>query len=304
MKKNEEEKKILSDEKSPLFFEEKLKFEVLDGIEKILINNFSKFDITILDQSKEIETLLMELVEKVTKIFEKTNQYISFKDEDKKLLEEIYMELLLKIQEQYSDNREDIDRIVKNLLKEHFDNLKIFLEKTNGSDLFELYRDRNNTPVVICEEYTAELQINILGLDIENLKEPILDIGCGQDYKLVKYLREKGYNAYGLDRIESKEDFIINCNWLEYKFERNSWGTIISHMAFSNHFSHHHMRKDGKYVEFMKKYIEIANALVVKGEFIYAPQINFIEKIMEKSSNDFHLQWNKFSTKVIKKSKV
>ncbi|MGG1617445.1 hypothetical protein ACIFQM_19465 [Paenibacillus sp. NRS-1782] len=52
-----------------------------------------------------------------------------------------------------------------------------------------------------CEEYTPELQAKLLGLDIARLQEPVLDVGCGAEARLVGYLRSLGIEAYGTDRL-------------------------------------------------------------------------------------------------------
>lgn len=61
-----------------------------------------------------------------------------------------------------------------------------------------------------------ELQRDILGLNesfLENLKQDksrVLDIGCGETFELVKYLRIRGINAEGLDpRIKEDSDYLM-----------------------------------------------------------------------------------------------
>ncbi|MGC4070482.1 MAG: hypothetical protein QM784_38620 [Polyangiaceae bacterium] len=48
-------------------------------------------------------------------------------------------------------------------------------------------------------EYSAELQLQLLGLTEGKLLEPVVDLGCGQRAELVTLLRAKGIAATGLD---------------------------------------------------------------------------------------------------------
>jgi SAM-dependent methyltransferase len=52
----------------------------------------------------------------------------------------------------------------------------------------------------VCAQYSPQLQLGVLGLSLESLKEPILDLGCGAQGRLVRYLRSAGLDALGVDR--------------------------------------------------------------------------------------------------------
>ncbi len=117
------------------------------------------------------------------------------------------------------------------------------------------------------------------------LKEPILDIGCGKDANLVRLLRMNGFQAYGMDRSVETTEYTTKANWFEFSLRPNDWGTVFSHMAFSNHFGHHLLRKDGDYRAYMLKFIEILQSLKVGGTFIFSPPIPFLEEAMENDSN-------------------
>lgn len=136
---------------------------------------------------------------------------------------------------------------------------------------------------VVCSEYSAELQIGILQIDITQLIEPVLDIGCGKQGNLVMYLRERGIDAYGFDRFAYGHSFLTNSNWFEYLCGREKWGTIFSNLGFSNHFKHHHFRDDGNFIDYAKKYMEILDSLKVGGSFHYALDLPFIEQYLDKN---------------------
>jgi hypothetical protein len=59
-----------------------------------------------------------------------------------------------------------------------------------------------------------------------------------------------------------------------------SWGTILSHMAFSNHFLFHHLYKHGSPNEYAQAYMAILSALEPGGSFYYAPGLPFIEQFL------------------------
>jgi SAM-dependent methyltransferase len=117
---------------------------------------------------------------------------------------------------------------------------------------------------------------------MKQLVEPILDIGCGVKGELVRFLREKGFVAYGFDRFVKDTPDLINADWLEFPFEEQQWGTIISNLGFTNHFMHHHLRNDGNFIGYAKRYMEILDALKPGGTFIYAPDLPFIERYLDR----------------------
>ena len=129
-------------------------------------------------------------------------------------------------------------------------------------------------------EVPAELQLQLLGIDAELLKEPILDLGCGEHGRLVYHLRELGYQAVGVDRTVVESSHLIKADWLQMSMTNETWGTVISHMAFSNHFAHHHMRKDGQPEAYARMYMNMLHSLKKGGTFYYAPGLPFIEELL------------------------
>lgn len=183
-----------------------------------------------------------------------------------------------------------------NLNKEEIKNLEFFiLENLNSKDFgdkllkylkaypeISILEDNLEIGKIPCSLYSAKSQIKYLNLDINNLLEPVLDIGCGYDGKLVNYLNELEYDAFGIDLyIDENNKNLKSANWLEYQYEKNKYGTIISHMAFSNHFNRENKKLESDYILYGKKYIEILNSLKVNGNFFYAPSVEFIEDPLE-----------------------
>lgn len=223
--------------------------------------------------SQDQELLINYTVQKVIREFCRINQYMSFSDRDKESLSTLYSWLFHKVKENKESHQ--------TLSEKHYQNVRDWLIKSNPF-VQELYSNQGRyLNAVCCSEYNADLQIKLLHIDLTLLSEPILDIGCGEKGILVHYLREKGLDAYGIDRFSSDSDFTQNTDWLEYNYGKNRWGTIISNLGFSNHFYHHHLRKNGDHLSYAKKYMEILHSLKPGGLFHYAPALPFIEQFLD-----------------------
>ena len=131
---------------------------------------------------------------------------------------------------------------------------------------------------VVSAEYDPALQLRILGLDAAGLAEPILDLGCGADARLVRWLRARGLAAVGIDRAAEPAEGILRADWLETPLVPGSLGTAISHLGFSLHFLHHHLRPGGEAARYARRYMEILRALRPGGRFAYAPGLPFVEE--------------------------
>ncbi len=150
----------------------------------------------------------------------------------------------------------------------------IFIKTINKPDVEEIVD-------VVCAEYSAVLQIQLLGIDLSELKEPILDIGCGENASLVSYLTALGFDAYGIDRLTGLPgNRLISVNWIDFNFKPGYWGSVIANNSFTLHFIHHNARQDSEYVVYAKKYMEILNSLLPGGTFYYAPSVPFIETFL------------------------
>jgi predicted HicB family RNase H-like nuclease len=202
----------------------------------------------------------------------KYNQYISFTDDDVVALRNVYKETLEEI-----IHRKRLSK--KTIENNHFLRIKAFLLRTNPF-LKEISKDGIKT--FANEEYSASFQMEILGLDKHHIVGPILDIGCGQNFNLVKHLKELEVEVYGLDRYASKQDNILKANFLSFDYGVNKWQFILSNMAFSNHFNRHLAFNDEKVEKYATVYFKILNSLKVGGKFIYAPSIIEIEKLLDK----------------------
>jgi hypothetical protein len=132
-------------------------------------------------------------------------------------------------------------------------------------------------------EYTPALQLRILGLDPDALPEPILDLGCGAG-ALVRALRARGKEARGVDRLAEPGDGLSRGDWLELPLPPSTFGAVISHLAFSLHFVHHHLQPGDEPLRYARRYMEILRALRPGGLFAYAPGLPFVEEHLDPAA--------------------
>ena len=221
------------------------------------------------------ENLLIDyLTNRAVQEFCKINQYYTFDKQSQLNLRNLYVDLFANLKK----HKSSIDSIAE----KHYDNLIKWLHETN-SYAEKIYTFKGEMiESVACSEYSPDLQIEILQIDIDRIIEPVLDIGCGQQGSLVLYLRQKGVEAYGFDRFAFGTPVLLNSDWFDYKFEKDKWGTLTSHLGFSNHFQHHHFRRDGNFIDYAKKYMDILSSLKIGGCFHYAPDLPFVEQYLDK----------------------
>jgi hypothetical protein len=225
----------------------------------------------------EENDLLHHTVSEALSSFYRINQYYNFDSEAQSELRSVYQVLLSEIKEQDPAN---IDYTL--LAGSHFMRLQKWLIR-NYPAAAEIYGGNAsiiNHPVV-CAEYTATTQMEVLNLREETLKGPILDIGCGKQHHLVRYLQLRGYEAFGIDRETVPSSSVYRASWLEFSFVPNHWGTIISHLGFTNHFWHQHLLQDGLHHQYAATYMQILHSLQQEGCFYYAPGLPFIEAFLD-----------------------
>jgi hypothetical protein len=134
----------------------------------------------------------------------------------------------------------------------------------------------------LCAEYSVTLQLRVLALEPAALAEPILDLGCGASASLIRELRRLGKDAHGLDRARSTEPGVRLGDWLDFDLGRGRWGTVLSHMGFSNHFVHHHLRSGESAARYARRYMDVLAALRPQGLFAYAPGLPFLERLLPR----------------------
>ena len=132
---------------------------------------------------------------------------------------------------------------------------------------------------VTSASYSPELQLAVLGLSSAALHEPILDVGCG-DGRLVRFLRDAGKDARGLDRAPPREAHFVPGDWLGFDYGEARWGTVVSHLGFSLHFVHQEMKSSDLAFDYARAYMRIVRSLAPGGTFAYVPGLPFIEAML------------------------
>ena len=248
--------------------------------------------------SKYQDLIVNYICEKVLMEFCRINQYYSFDQASKIRLRELYIQLMVQL------SAEDI--VIDEISKKHYENLKEWLSQSNPVSVKIYNNQQLFVQPIVCSEYSAEFQCEVLNIEPEKLVQPIFDIGCGKDAHLLRFFHRKGIKAFGIDRFESDFENSIVSDWLNYNYGFEKWGTIISNMAFSNHFVHHHFKKDGEFLIYATKYMEILNSLKVGGSFYYSPDLPFIETFLEPSRfilEKFKIRDDLFFTSRVKRLK-
>lgn len=268
IKKFVDQQILLNHQKNIYYTNLQLSFKLISSADWRSFINHSK------DENQD--ALINCVTAAVIKSFCKANQFYSFDNNAKNELRSIYFQLLghLKSMAQIDSGN------LTHVQHQHLQKLKNWLRISNPfSVLFYSAKDEMITSI-ISSEYSSSTQINMLKINISELKQPVLDIGCGQSAKLVSFLRNHSIEAYGIDRFPVNLSECIAKDWMDFNFKSNSWGTIISNMGFSNHFSFHHSHDTGKHEIYGRKFMEILYSLKIDGSFFYAPGLLFIEKFL------------------------
>lgn len=209
----------------------------------------------------------------ISKIFD-YNQYINlpidYAEKVKKLYLNFANNLLAILKKDLGP--EQTFQLLSVLTKEHYKSLLETVSWLNKIVNEDNYNKNIIDTSVVCKEYSANFQIAFLAIDITDLKQPILDLGCGSDANLVKYFINRGYDTFGLDRnLAMTDKHLIPTDWFNFTFKKNFWGTIISHMAFSNHFIFNHHYIHGKPELYARCYMSILSSLKPNASFYYSP---------------------------------
>lgn len=244
--------------------------------------------------SEAANLLIDYLTNRAVKEFCKINQYYTFDKQAMAILRNLYVDLFTNIKNRNS--------LIESIAEKHYDNLRKWLQETN-SFAEKIYSVKGELlESVTCSEYSPDLQVKILQIDLDQIVEPVLDIGCGKQGNLVLFLRQNNIEAYGFDRFVFDNPALSNSDWFEYKFEKDKWGTITSNLGFSNHFQHHHFRKDGNFIGYAKKYMDILSSLKPGGSFHYAPDLPFVEQYLDE--NNFQLTKSNIGVYEFKSTKI
>ena len=215
------------------------------------------------------------------------NQFLYLTLEDKQQFVKLYLDYMYEFIRILRScfTKETIEEGLKKVIRNHFRLLvKLILDLFQRSGLEKF---SSSGKEIICAEYSVQLQLEVLGISPGSLREPVLDIGCGREGNLVRYLSKMGINVFGIDRQTGTFEHLFEADWLEFDYSRQSWGTLISHMAFSNHFIFQHLNRLGQPEIYTRKYMQILSSLKPGGCFYYSPGLPFIECFLPEDTYYF-----------------
>ena len=193
------------------------------------------------------------------------NQFLQISSELRGTLTQIYMETL----EQALTGCSGYD-----VIRRHQFELSNWVRDLYPRRYIDVLEDHTVIGSAHCAEYSPAMIEKIYRIDLYDLKEPILDIGCGTQQQLVAGLQKLGKYVYGFDRcIGGPSDSAGTGDWLTFRFEPETWSSIIANMSFSNHFIHHLAEKTRFISQYQSAYTAICKSLKIGGTFYYSPSL-------------------------------
>ena len=237
----------------------------LAALEELLSSDISEKSEEI--YSEFVSFAAKELVKRLYAI----NPYLRIGDAQIRDLEHIYRQTWQRMKE---------TRNVKATLNaSHYPELSKWIATLYPEEFQKSLKLSSDLSHVTYEEYSAELQVKLLEIDIAHIEQPVIDIGCGSQANLARYFRSIGIEAYGIDRhLEIQEPYLKQIDWFDYYFEPNRWGTIVSNMGFTNHLNYAYLHDISQLENYLRKMKEILESLSTGSCFYYAPSLPFVEE--------------------------
>lgn len=246
-----------------------------------------------LGATNSVQELARHCIDSTKRYTYERNQFVNFTLAYDELLDAEYIDFIQRIRQalKISENMEELEIATTATLKVHHERLRLIMASYcityQGQDL----RVNPLLKSVPCEEYAAEFQLSILGLTLQDLKEPVLDIGCGQNGTLVRYLHEQGVDAYGVDRIAPQKLFFTQSDWFNFDFAGKPWGSILAHQSLSTHFIYAYLNLPVNIEKFSRFFVNILEGLETSSFLCYAPGLPFFEKqleVLEQYTQEHH----------------
>jgi len=232
-----------------------------------------------LSHADHLESLVQYCVHATKSYTYQRNQFINYTGPYDELLHTEYADFLSKLKAamQAPGSFESYQSAYATALMEHHERLRLILSSYCVSALPSELRNNPLLSSVPSDQYSAQFQVRLLNMELPNLMEPILDVGCGELGGLVHYLRSQGLEAFGIDRLAPAGPHFSQADWFEFDYGQQQWGTITAHQSISTHFIHAHLHGTKQADEFARLYMKLLSSLQVGGALYYAPGLPFIE---------------------------
>jgi len=232
--------------------------------------------------SPELGSLGRDSARQFEHLLYRRNQFIHLSDTERASLEGLYREGLYRelfaavaVPIARDASEAELATAASGVLQAHFARLLRFVD-----DLWHGPASARGFVLssAVSSEYSPDLQLAVLGVELGELQEPILDVGCGEAAPLVRWLRDQGMDATGIDRLATPAPFVAVRDWLTYDYGVRRWGSILSHLGFSNHFVVYDQCGGGMARDYAGAYMAMLRSLRESGTFFYAPALPFIER--------------------------
>ena len=218
------------------------------------------------------------LSDHVTRVLLQANQYLTADEAMRRTACAVYAQFVRDIKEMCAD---DTDRAaIDTVFSAHYDRLRHFLTGDKGTWTADEYAGTQEVQPRLCAVYSPQFQIDILGLNAAYIMPPVIDVGCGRDAALVRHLRQLGIEATGIDRDAGTGAHTVCDDYIDLEFKPDTYGTVISHMAFSNQLWYLKERSAKQLCKYERKFHEILASLKPGGCFVYMPGLPYLEETL------------------------
>jgi hypothetical protein len=239
-----------------------------------------------LSDPNEADLLVQYCIRSTRQYTHQRNQYINFTSQYDELVLVEYQDLLLQIKKlvESASSRDNLSETLSTILQRHHERLRLILA---SYCVAATQSDLQNNPflqTVPCAEYSPRFQLQLLNIDLNQIQQPILDIGCGEKGNLVKFLREQGLDAFGLDRSAPNGDPFIQSDWFSFDYAQQKWGTVIAHQSLSTHFIFNYLNDFPVVYEYKNLFKRILSNLTPQGVLYYTPGLPFFESELQETS--------------------
>jgi hypothetical protein len=237
-----------------------------------------------LDSTNSLNELVEHCIDSTKRYTYERNQFVNFTAEYDELLNAEYADFIRQIRSalRNSEDKASLGTEMVSILQVHHERLRLVMVSYCVT-----YQDNDlhKNPLlrtVPCEEYSTPFQLSILGLTLDELIEPVLDVGCGSNGALVNYLREHGICAYGVDRLAPEGPYFFRNDWFGFDYSSQAWGSVLAHQSLSTHFIYAYLQQPVSIEKFAKLTMKILSGLHKNSYLSYAPGMPFFEKQIEK----------------------